>query len=89
MDEVRYAGGINGSNNTAYYLYTNSAYWTMSPYYWDGSYTYAQVFIVGSNGYLPGGNVISTWGVRPVINLSTSAKITSGNGTYQTPYVVE
>ena len=31
-DEVAYAGGIYVTANSSYYLYTGSAYWTMSPY---------------------------------------------------------
>ena len=37
-DEVSMAGGITGAQNTLYYLYTGTNYWTMTPahyYYYD------------------------------------------------------
>ena len=83
-DEVMYAGGVVGSSNSSYYLYTNSTYWTMSPY----NYPNASVFLVWSDG-----NLISVWvnntsGVRPVINLKSSVQITGGDGSSGNPYVI-
>ena len=63
-DEVEFAGGKN-ANNTSYYLYNGQNYWTMSPYYWDGSA--AGVFCVYSNGYLNNDWVNNTWGLRPIL----------------------
>ena len=84
-DEVAYAGGVYGTNNTSYYLYTNSSYWTMSPY----EYPNASVFDVRSTGRLIGGNyVTNTFGVRPVVNLKADTQFSSGNGTSETPFVV-
>ena len=85
-DEVAYAGGVYGQNNTSYYLYTNSYYWTMSPYTFYGT---AYVFYVGYNGDLV--NIHVDWtvpGVRPVINLKANVQITSGNGSSSNPYVI-
>ena len=84
-DEVSMAGGVWGTNNTSYYLYTGQNYWTMSPRRFDGSYAY--VFAVYSNGFLHYGSVHSTYGVRPVINLSADVKVT-GSGTSSDPFVV-
>ncbi len=85
-DEVMYAGGRLGTNNYSYYLYTGNIYWTMSPYYFNGSY--AGVFDVDSDGWLSHYYVNgSAYGVRPVINLSTNNTIT-GNGTINDPFVV-
>ena len=83
-DEVAYAGGVYGTNNTSYYLYTNSAYWTMSPSY----YPNANVFLVISTGLLSWGNVNGGYGVRPVINLKASVQITGGSGTSSNPYII-
>ena len=46
-DEVAYAGGRSGSNNTTYYLYTGSTWWTMSPsYLWTGeSISYQMLYL--------------------------------------------
>ena len=86
-DEVAYAGGVNGSNNSGYYLYTGTQYWTMSPYCFSNDW--ADVFFVNSNGNLSNINyVYSTWGVRPVLNLRSDVTISSGDGTASNPYVV-
>ena len=85
-DEVAFAGGVYGSSNSSYYLYNNAAYWTMSPYYFVGSYAY--VFIVWSDGSLSSNGV--DWagpGVRPVINLKSAIAIT-GSGTTSDPFKV-
>ena len=85
-DEVVLAGGFGGSSNNSYYLYTNLDYWTMSPFYFDGSY--ASVFYVYSDGFL---DVTSTdWndtGVRPVINLKSNTQFI-GEGTVNSPFEV-
>ena len=63
-DEVAYAGGKSGSNNTSYYLYIGSTWWTMSPSYFGTNYAFA--FNVYSNGTLyPNRNVSNSGGVRP------------------------
>ena len=89
-DEVAMAGGAYGQTNQSYYLYTNSAYWTMSPYYFDvgGSNSWAYVFRVNSSGQLGGYWVSNAYGVRPVINLSTDVTAKLGNGTSSTPYEI-
>ena len=83
-DEVAYAGGVYGKNNTSYYLYTNSAYWSMSP----SLYPYADVFAVFSDGHLSSNNVSYMRGVRPVINLKADTQFSSGNGTASNPYTI-
>ena len=84
-DEVAFAGGVYGSNNTSYYLYNNAAYWTMSPRYFNGST--AGVFVVGRNGSLSSSLVYTPWSVRPVINLRADTPI-SGSGTTSEPFRV-
>ena len=87
-DEVAYAGGVYGTTNQSYYLYTNSAYWTMSPYWYYFGRAY--VFYVDSTGNLSSDiNVIwAVPGVRPAINLRADITISSGNGTASNPYVI-
>ena len=84
-DEAAYAGGVYSTNNSGYYLYTNSTYWTMSPYSFNGSF--AGVFRVGGNGRL-GYIVDDTYGVRPVINLRSDVTVSSGDGTSNNPYQI-
>jgi len=84
-DEAEFAGGMN-ANNTSYYLYNGQNYWTMSPWYWNGSR--ANVIVVTASGYLNYTNVNNTWGLRPVINMKADVTFSSGIGTQTNPYVV-
>ena len=94
IDEAVHAGGYynrdnNQSDNKQFYLYTCSAYWTMSPHYFSTN-GYAHVFYVDSSGglnnYLPVSN--ANVGVRPVINIKANTKFT-GSGTASNPFVVQ
>ena len=84
-DEVAMAGGKSGSNNSTYYLYTNRSYWLGSPRSFSSSF--AGEFIVSSTGSLNYSDVYNDFGARPVVSLSSKAKL-SGNGTYSNPYTV-
>ena len=86
-DEVAYAGGVYNQTNENYYLYTNSYYWTMSPYFFGNGR--AHVLRVYSDGNLSNRSVNNTFGVRPVINLKADTIISSGDGTSSNPYVVQ
>ena len=83
-DEVAMAGEVD--TNSPYYLYTNQFYWLGSPYYLN-SYGTAYEFTVTSMGRLGGGRVHDNDGARPVISLSSKAKL-SGSGTYNDVYTV-
>ena len=89
-DEVVYIGGVYGIKNTNYYLYTNSAYWTMSSYYFNigGSGGNAYGFYVRLDGNLYFTSVNNPIGVRPIINLKADTQFSSGDGTATNPYVV-
>ena len=87
-DEVSMAGGRTSSQNTLYYLYTGTTYWTMTPssfVHWN----YASVFNVYSTGTLSSNAVYAGYGVRPVVNLDTSKITFTGTGTMQDPYVID
>ena len=88
-DEIRLAGGKNGSGNSTYYLYTNQYWWSASPSQFHG--TYVKNFGVNLDGSISDFNVISTTiGVRPLVSLKPGAKFASGgDGTSTNPYVVE
>ena len=85
-DEVAMAGGKFNSSNRSYYLHTKKDYWLGSPcdFSSDGL---AIEFAVGSSGFLAGNSVDYAYGARPVVSLSSKAKL-SGNGTYSKPYTV-
>ena len=84
-DEIAMAGGR--AENSSYYLYTNQDYWSSSPSYFNGDVSIAYGFIVYSSGSLGIRDVTFYLGARPVVSLSSKAKL-SGNGTYSKPYTV-
>ena len=87
VDEIAMAGVKYGSDNSTYYLYTNQYYWSGSPYYFSGDYSYAYEFSVSSSGPLRNIIVSNPNGARPVVSLSSKAKL-SGSGTYDNVYIV-
>ena len=78
-DEVAMAGGVFNTQNTSYYLYTNLTYWMSNPFNYTSSRTYN--FYLYSTGYISRNYGNTSYGVRPVISLSPSVKL-SGYGTY-------
>ncbi|MDY4544620.1 MAG: hypothetical protein SPE00_04830 [Bacilli bacterium] len=89
-DEVAMAGGVYGSSNSSYYLYTNQSYWSGSPFAFssDSSFGGAIEFNVNSLGDLGGTFVYTEHNdARPVVSLSSKAKLL-GNGTYSNTYTV-
>ena len=85
VDEVVLAGGVYNTANSSYYLKTDNYYWFVSPDHFSGSR--AGVFNLNNRGNLLSKSVESNLGVRPVVSLSSKAKL-SGNGTYSKPYTV-
>lgn len=86
-DEIMLGGGKNGANNSTYYLYTNQNYWSVSPFNSENYVTYG--LFVGSTG-TPIINYVSyPYGVRPAVSLKPGVRFVSGDGTSDTPYVVE
>ena len=87
-DEMNYAGLSYSSPNATSnnYLYKTYVWWGLSPRSFDSSY--ASVFD-GGYGDLYYRNVSYTYGVRPVINLTTDILTTSGDGSANTPYEVQ
>ncbi len=88
-DEILLAGGYHETGNSSYYLYTNQAYWTMSPYYVYTSGA-AFVFVMVSGGFINGNGLnYANIGVRPVINLKANISFElGGEGTIDSPFVV-
>ena len=85
-DEVMLAGGVGGTSNSNYYLYTGSNFWLGSPFYWSGDYSGSFVFLVSSSGDL--NYSYRSLGVRPVISLINGITYESGDGTVNSPYVI-
>ena len=86
IDEVMYAGGIYGTNNKEYYLYSGINYWTMAPYSLFAS-GIARVYRVNNSGDLSNNDVSITNAVRPVVSLKSDA-ISRGSGTAASPFLV-
>mgnify|MGYP007076247320 CR=1 FL=1 len=85
-DEIAMAGGVYETSNSTYYLYTNQMYWSGSPGTF-GSSGNANGFKVDFSGYLNNYTVFYDIGARPVVSLSSKAKL-SGSGTYNDVYRV-
>lgn len=87
-DEMNYLGSMfststSGASN--HYLYTGSGLWTMTPsdYYSNKFYG----FYMNTTGELRIANDLTTsYAVRPVINLLSTVVVTSGSGTYNSPF---
>ena len=81
-DEMYYAGDIYNANNSKYYLYASSDYWTMTPsHYQVGAY----LFVV--NDPLKTADTSRTM-VRPVISISGTA-LNAGTGTKNDPFKID
>ena len=88
IDEAALAGGKNGTNNYRYYLYTGGRYCTMSPYLFNANYVTSYVWYVNTTGNLLANAPSSSFGVRPVVNLSSEVLYSSGSGTETDPYKI-
>ena len=60
------------------------AYWSMTPAFFDGGTAY----VWNGADYLDGIVVVSTYAVRPVINVTTENGFASGDGTVENVYVI-
>ena len=87
LDEVIMSGGIKGSLNQLYYLYSGQTYWTMSPSLFSSGFVAGEAF-VDIAGELQNAKQTTKYGVRPVINLDPDKITFTGNGTMQDPYVI-
>ena len=87
-DEIMLAGADgNVTENRTYYLYSGVSYWAGTPYRFISNDSV--VFHVGSAGGFGNAYVYISLGVRPSISLSIETVISSGDGTSDTPYVVQ
>ena len=86
-DEAMMAGGIYGSANILYYLYSGYNYWTMSAHTLN-TWFYTRNQVITETGVISSGDNLYAQGVRPVINLDPDKITFTGNGTMQDPYVI-
>ena len=86
VDELVFGGESAAVSNTGYLGITGYLYWTMSPA--DLSANSAGVWTEGS--LLTGDNISTVYrAVRPVINLDSNLSFSDGDGTLESPYVIE
>ena len=90
-DEVVYSGGTMSTTNNTYYLYTGQSYWTLTSSYYYSANNYAREIRVNSTGTVAVGTVVSdnSLAIRPSISLKSGTKILSGDGSVNSPYIVE
>ena len=102
-DEISFAGGKVYSANGNFYLLNenfksgNAGYynfWSLSPVGFDGSYDYAfngandLAFNLNDDGRMGYDGVNYNRAFRPAVSLASSAVITSGEGTLESPYII-
>lgn len=88
-DEATFAGNGKTASTTSY-LYTGSAFWTLTPYsFLSNTYVGANMYIVNSSGALGYTYTTTASGIRPSIVLKSDTKVYKGDGTPESPYVVE
>ena len=85
-DEVVMAGGVPGKVNSSYYLYTNKFNWLGSPSNFDSTRGASGFYVMPSDN-LDYDTLGAIFGARPVVSLSSKAKL-SGSGTYNDVYTV-
>ncbi len=85
-DEMAYAGGVFGTSNSSFYLYTGQYYWALSPFYFVSS----AAFLNGlySTGSIDWYYVVNSVGVRPSVSLQPGIGMTGGSGTSTDPFVI-
>ena len=88
-DELMYAGGYYAKENKNYYLYNSSiSWWTMSPS-GESSAGNVSVWGISTNGKADYYGLYNKFSLRPVISLKSDIRISDGDGTINSPFVVE
>ena len=91
IDEVIYAGASKDGTNNSYYLYNPSIlnnWWTMSSSKVNAQSNNVNNYLITSGGGIDlEGKLNSSYGIRPVISLDKSVKV-SGMGTLENPYEI-
>ena len=72
-----------GSTN---YLNNGQYFWLGSPHNFDGDHAFVRM---ASSGGFTGGRVHDSWGVRPAVSLKPGTNITSGDGSYTLPFLID
>ena len=91
VDEIVFAGGKIGIDNSNYYINKNAAanvWWVISPSFYVSDFD--SFFNVLNTGLLRENNIINDIRtIRPVISLKSNVEVFSGIGTLNEPYVIK
>jgi len=94
VDEVTYSGVSYVYYNTNQFLSTSQVFWTMSSINYSSSTASAWVVTIAGNLSSANVDYVTNYvtnisnGVRPVLNLSLAATVTSGDGSATNPFRV-
>ena len=88
-DEMVYSGGYRFAANENYYLFNGIGYMSMSPAATYDSGRNAAIWLNGKDKVSDNGVQYASYALRPVINLKSDTQISDGDGTKDSPYVVE
>ena len=95
-DEIAFAGGVVYKiMHTPYAWFTSNSsgtqvsgwWWSLSPYYWSGSYEHVWLWNSG-DAYLREYGVDAAYGVRPVLSLKSCTLYSTGDGSATNPYTI-
>ena len=89
-DEIIFAGATKDEANKTYYLHNdeiNYSTWTTGSYELKNDGTVTMIVLSQNGGFTSGENIITSHGIRPVLNISRTAHI-RGQGTKENPYVL-
>ena len=88
-DEFVMAGGTYSGKSSSY-LNNNQSFWTMTPSAYPSNSSIACVWRITDSGEMSVWSSTLTYaGIRPVINLKSDVKISSGDGTSIAPYIIK
>ena len=88
IEDVILAGGRIDTANTNYYLSRGVDYWTMTPYSYDSENGGRMVYVAG-DGSIKYDSVAIRKAIVPVITITKSARVASGTGAWDNPYVLK
>ena len=91
-DEFSFAGLVMSDAAISMYLHIGESYWSMTPADYNGSSAYVFQYVrpMSTWGTMKAiSNVSTTSRVVPVISVKPTANVTSGDGSYSSPYIIE
>ena len=88
-DEMVYSGGYRFAANENYYLFNGIGYMSMSPAATYDSGRNAGIWFNSKDFISDNGVQYASYALRPVINLKSDTQISDGNGTKDSPFIIQ